>query len=129
MRTGRRRGTACSTARRTVETLGGIREALPPTVRIELDETVYGAGSATLLRRLHLLDDDVGCAMVVGHNPGTQDLGLLLVGSGDLDMRTQLSTKLPTGAAVTLSFDGAWSDLSAGVAALDDLFMPRSPRS
>jgi hypothetical protein len=36
--------------------------------------------------------------------------------------------KFPTGAAVTLSFDGAWDDLGAGVARIESLFMPRPPR-
>jgi phosphohistidine phosphatase len=119
----------CSTARRAVDTLAGIRAALPPDARVETDRAVYDAHGHTLLDRLQRIDDHIECAMVIGHNPTVQDLALSLVGAGDAEMRARLSAKLPTGAAVTLSFDGAWDGLGAGAARLDDLFMPRPPRA
>jgi phosphohistidine phosphatase len=119
----------CSTSRRTVDTLAGIRAAVPQYARVETEQAVYEASADTLLDRLQLIDGDIGCAMVIGHNPAFQDLALFLVGAGDPDMRAQLSAKLPTGAAVTLSFEGSWRELGAGTARLDDLFMPRPPRS
>lgn len=119
----------CSTARRTVDTLEGIREALARHVHVELERAVYDASAKTLLRRLHLVDSGIGSAMVIGHNPAVQDLAMLLADAGDPDIRAQLAAKLPTGAAVTLSFDGVWAALGPGTARLDDLFMPRPPRS
>ena len=119
----------CSTSRRTVDTFEGIRAALPQHARIEMEQAVYDATADTLLGRLQRVDSDVGCAMVIGHNPAVQDLAMLLVGAGDPDMRAQLAAKLPTAAAVTLSIDGPWADLGVGTARLDDLFMPRPPRS
>ena len=65
--------------------------------------------------------------MLIGHNPGLEDLALLLVGSGDKGRREQLAAKFPTGAAATLSFDGAWAGLEAGAARIDSLFTPRPP--
>jgi phosphohistidine phosphatase len=119
----------CSTARRTVETLEGIRAVLSRHALIEMDRALYGATAETVLGRLHRIDSDVGCAMVIGHNPAMQDLAMVLAGAGDPDMRAQLASKLPTAATVSLSFDGRWADLGAGMAQLDDLFMPRAPRS
>ena len=119
----------CSTSRRTVDTLNGMRPALSQQARVEMEQTVYAASANTLMGRLRSVDSDIVCAMVIGHNPGVQELAMLLVGAGDPDMRAKLSAKLPTGAAVTLSFDGAWGDLGAGTARLDDLFMPRPPSS
>lgn len=117
----------CSSARRTVDTLDGVRAAVPDA-RIEIDDRVYAAGSGTLLNRLGRLDPDLGCVMVVGHNPGLQELAVLLIGAGDADLRSQVAAKLPTGAIVTLSFAGSWEDLAAGSARIDDLFLPRPPR-
>ena len=118
----------CSSARRAVETLDGIRAALPRRASIDVTDEIYLANADTLLRLLYNLYGQVRCAMLVGHNPGIEDLALLLVGSGDAGLRAQLAAKLPTGALVALSFDGAWVDLGAGVAQLDDLFVPRPPR-
>ncbi len=119
----------CSTSRRTMDTLAGIRAACPETARIETERALYEASADTLLERLRRVDSDIGCAMVIGHNPAVQELATMLVGAGDPDKRARLEAKLPTGAMVTLSFDGAWNDLGAGMARLDDLFMPRPPRS
>ena len=119
----------CSSSRRTRETLEGIMPAIPEHARVEVERELYLAGAGTLLARLRGVGSGVECAMTIGHNPGTQDLAILLAGSGDTDMRAQLTTKLPTGAVVTLSFDGTWADLGGGVARIDDLFMPRPTRS
>jgi len=93
-----------------------------------MEQAFYEATADTLLGRLQRVDSDIGCAMVIGHNPAVQDLAMLLVDAGDPDMRTQLAAKFPTAAAVTLSLDGAWADLGAGTVRLDVLFMPR-PRA
>lgn len=119
----------CSPARRTVDTLAGIRPALPDDVHVETVEVLYGAGADRLLRLVRSSTDDRGCVMVVGHNPGLGDLAALLAGSGDADAQAQLRTKFPTGAIASMSFDGAWAQLAPGAARLDDLFMPRRPRS
>jgi phosphohistidine phosphatase len=118
----------CSSARRTVDTLDGIRAALPKGASIDVTDELYLASTDTLLSRLHGLNDKVHCAMLIGHNPGIEDLALLLVGSGDAGLRAQLAAKLPTGALVALSCDGQWTHLGAGTARIDALFMPRRPR-
>ena len=94
-----------------------------------MEQAFYEATADTLLGRLQRVDSDIGCAMVIGHNPAVQDLAMILTGVGDLDLRAQLAAKLPTGAAVTLSYEGTWGELGAGAARLDDLFMPRPPRA
>ena len=120
----------CSSAQRTIETLAGIRSALPELADIDIDRDLYNAYEATVLARLRQLGDDVECAMVVGHNPTIQQVALLLAdpGEGDTEAHQRVQTKLPTGAIMTISFDGRWSDLAAGTARLDDLFTPRPPR-
>ena len=106
----------------------GIRVVLPKRARVELSDDLYLADANTLLARLHRLDHNDRCAMVVGHNPGLEDLVSLLVGSGDAGLRARLANKFPTGAIAALSFEGAWADLDAGAARIGDLFVPRSPR-
>ncbi len=118
----------CSSSRRTVDTVEGIRSALPRRASIELADELYLADAATMLARLRSLNDKVRCAMLVGHNPGLEDLASLLVGSGDAALRAQLAAKFPTGALVALSFNGAWVDLAPGAARIGALFMPRPPR-
>lgn len=119
----------CSSARRTVQTLEGVREALRRSTSIVVDDALYLADAEELLASVRQLSEGVHTAMVVAHNPGLEDLADLLIGSGDDTLRRQLQAKLPTGALVTLSFRGPWNDLEAGAARLDRVFFPRPPRT
>jgi phosphohistidine phosphatase len=49
----------CSSARRTVMTLDGIKTALPEDIQIHIDAGLYGASSDRLLRRLNEVGDNV----------------------------------------------------------------------
>jgi phosphohistidine phosphatase len=118
----------CSSSRRTIDTFEGIKAVVAKRARVEVEAELYLADADTLLERLNGIGGDVRTAMVIGHNPGIQDLALLLVGAGDAGLRGQLAAKVPTGAAVTVSFKGAWADLAGGTARIENLFVPRPPR-
>lgn len=117
----------CSSARRTQETLAGIRPALSDAV-VELDAHLYGAAAPDVLARVRRFDAVIECAMVIGHNPGLHDLAVSLVGDGPADRRAQLEVKFPTGALIAIGFDGDWSDLSHGCGRLEEFFTPRGWR-
>ena len=62
--------------------------------------------------------------MVIGHNPGVQDLALLLAGGGPL--RAGLEAKFPTGALATLDIGWiGWKNLVRGCGELVDFVVPR----
>jgi phosphohistidine phosphatase len=115
----------CSSARRTTMTLAGIASALPAGVETSIEDELYGASSGELLERLRRVSDDVDGVVLIGHNPGLEDLAQLLVGSGDASLRARLATKYPTGALATMSFSGAWAALGPGRATLEGFVVPR----
>ena len=115
----------CSSAVRTVQTLDAIRPALKRDTTLIVEAGLYLADADTWLSRLRSLGDEVSCAMAVGHNPGLEDLAVLLVDDGMTELRERLAAKFPTGALATISFTGGWSDLAAGAGRLDALFEPR----
>ena len=117
----------CSTAARARATFDGIASEIPADAAVTYERAVYEADAGGLLDLIHGVDDRFESVMLVGHNPALQDLAVSLA-VGDTARRDQLATKLPTGAVVCLSFEAAWSELSARTAILDDLFMPRRPR-
>jgi phosphohistidine phosphatase len=118
----------CSSAVRTVQTLDAIRPVLGRKLDVRIEDGLYLADDDTWLRRLRQLDDGVAGAMVVGHNPGLEDLAATLVGSGDRELRERLNAKFPTDALATISFRGRWSDLAEGGGRLDAYFVPRRQR-
>jgi phosphohistidine phosphatase len=81
----------------------------PPKVRFE--KKLYEASAQTLLRVLKDCPEDVDHVMIVGHNPGLQELAVALAPLGS-EERGQLKGKLPTGAVVTFEFDeDLWKEL------------------
>jgi len=113
----------CSSAERARETLAGIADALGDAVEVEIDDGIYGASERELRERVRRIDDDTGSAMVIGHNPGIGELAVDLAGSGEaLD---EMRAKFPTAALATLEWEGSWSALAPGAAALVDFVTPK----
>lgn len=107
----------CSSARRARETI----DLVAPPGRIEIEDSLYGASAGELLQRVHDLPDDIGAAMLVGHNPAMHDLAVQLLS----DAGEELIGKFPTGALATLTFTGSWSALAPRGAELDTFLKPR----
>ena len=70
-----------------------------PETRLEND--AYAASTAELLGILRALGEELGTVVLVGHNPGLEDLAETLVGG---------SVVLPTSALAVVDLDGPWRD-------------------
>ena len=115
----------CSTARRTRDTLALLGPAVADAA-VEIDDELYGADPITIIERLRSVDPDLGSVMVIGHNPGLQDLALHLAGDGDPAALAQLRMKFPTAALAVLDLErGTWATLDAGQAYLARVVLPR----
>ncbi|WP_434581940.1 SixA phosphatase family protein [Carbonactinospora thermoautotrophica] len=115
----------CSTARRTQETWALAAAELDAAPAVAYDERVYLASAGGLLDVLREVDDEVRTLVVVGHNPGLQQLALLLAGSGEADPLARARRKFPTSGLAVLTFHGSWSRLEPGAAHLADLAVPQ----
>jgi phosphohistidine phosphatase len=107
---------ACSPAARTRETWGLIAAELDGAPDPSFDERVYAATAETLLTVVRGISDDVGSALLVGHNPGVADLVTALSGE-ELEMKTS--------AIAVLGLTGSWADAGSGGATLIDHATPR----
>lgn len=115
----------CSSSRRTRQTLELVAAALPD-VPTQVEADLYGAGEGSLLRRLQQLPDTAGSVLLVGHNPGLQELALALAGGGDPETLARLRAKVPTGALATLAAPVTrWRDLRPRGAELVAFVVPR----
>src|SRR3954468_17434476 len=66
-----------SPARRTRETWDGVEAHLPPGTDVRFDDRVYAAGTDDLLEVLRETPKKAASVLLVGHNPGVQDLVLM----------------------------------------------------
>jgi phosphohistidine phosphatase len=93
--------------------------------RTQVEPGLYAATAEQLLVRLRTLDQEVTSVLVIGHNPGLQDLALELAGD-DPEVVVQLREKFPTGVLAEVVADcDAWSDLTPGTAHVASLTLPR----
>jgi phosphohistidine phosphatase len=116
----------CSSARRTLETWRRVGRELGGDPELSIERELYLAPAPALLERLRRVDDAVSCVLVVGHNPGTEDLARALAGRGDAQALAQLREKFPTAAVADLRIRShRWSDLAPGVAELRSFATPK----
>jgi phosphohistidine phosphatase len=115
----------CSSAVRAVQTYKAIAPALGSSVEVSAEDALYGASSADLLERVQAVPEQVGTVLVVGHNPGLQDLAIELTGDGEAAGMAVLGEKFPTGALAALDISGRWAELGPGQAYLASLVVPR----
>jgi phosphohistidine phosphatase len=114
----------CSSARRARETLTLIAPGLGPETTVEVEEELYGATAEELLDRLRRVPEPTASVMLIGHNPGLQDLALSLARGGPGAERVR--EKFPTGALATLETPVArWRELGPRQAELVDYVVPR----
>jgi phosphohistidine phosphatase len=110
----------CSSATRARQTLERLGDGVG-TVEVESD--LYLASGDELTARLRKVQPEIASVMVIGHNPGMQDLVVTLATHGaDLD---RVREKLPTAAIATIEIDGDWSDLGERDARLVALAYPK----
>jgi phosphohistidine phosphatase len=114
----------CSPSLRTRQTLEAIEPSLGKGCSVELVPELYAASERELLERLRALPESAASVMLIGHNPGLQQLALVLASRG-VD-RAKLEQKFPTAALATLIVDSdSWAALSPGEAELISYVVPR----
>ncbi|MFG2790271.1 SixA phosphatase family protein [Streptomyces sp. NPDC048419] len=116
----------CSTAVRARQTweLASAQWGTPPSVR--LDPRLYGADATELLGVVREVSTEVETLLLVGHNPGLEELVLDLAGDDLDDALDEVRAKFPTSAIAVLAWHGpAWDMLDPGTALLTDMLVPR----
>lgn len=116
-----------SPAVRVIETLENVEEASKLAMEPTWDRKIYLASSATLMDVLRGARAEAEHILMVGHNPGLEDLVLDLVpDDGSSPVRDEVETKYPTAslAEMTLAID-SWADIAEKCGALDRFTRPR----
>jgi phosphohistidine phosphatase len=116
-----------SPAIRCAETIELACQAAGQPVAVNWDRRIYLASSATLLDLLREQDGDPDAVLMVGHNPGLEDLIFDLVpDDGTSPLRDVVEVKFPTASYAVLECDiEQWSALAERAARLVHLVRPR----
>jgi phosphohistidine phosphatase len=112
----------CSTAIRARETLARATEEWPLKAPIEYRQSLYLATAAALIEEVQTLDDELHSVMLVGHNPGMEELAALLTPPA----KSARPPKFPTGALAVFIFAGKhWRAVAPGRGRLASIITPR----
>ena len=107
----------CSPARRTVQTWGYLAPLMPESLPVRFDRRAYLADASQYRALIAETPAEVQTLLVIGHNPGLEDLMTDLAGpSGE---------KFATASAAMLQFEGDWRELASGMARLTAFRRPK----
>jgi phosphohistidine phosphatase len=95
-------------------------------VAMRIEPRIYESPSSRLLDVVREADAGARVLMLVGHNPGMQELAMRLVGYGDRYAFARLGQKYPTAAVAVLDFDSeSWGEVTERSARLDRFVVPK----
>jgi phosphohistidine phosphatase len=114
-----------SPARRVVETLEELASAYGALVP-EYDERLYLAPAATLLDIVRHAPDGAGRLLLLGHNPGFEELALRLAGRDGDPLRGEVAVKYPTATLAEISLPVEhWANAREGIGRIVRFIRPR----
>ena len=90
---------------------------------VQFTDALYGAWEDSVVALLRELDEAVGTAMVLGHEPTMSSLIDTLAEPSEL--ADEATAHYPTSAMAFLEYSGAWADLDAGRMSLVRFEIPR----
>jgi phosphohistidine phosphatase len=106
-----------SPALRARETIERVAKAAKWTPEVLFDQRIYEAGGLRLLEVVSQIENERKTALLVGHNPGIQELLMLLTGE---------SKKVPTGALLKIELKSSkWATAADKRARLVSIIKPR----
>ena len=114
-----------SPSARTTETLARVEKGFGASFEKVEKPAIYLAEAGTLLDLIRCAPANAEHLMVVGHNPGMQELVRALA-KEPRDLLEEAGAKFPTGALVEIRFDvGDWPDVSPGSGSIRSFLKPR----
>ena len=120
-RTGTPDAIITSDATRARQTAEIVATAVDFAAPLTVEPRIYAAGLDTLLSALRRIPDEVSSAIIIGHNPGFEELAEALAGQHDPGIH------LPTSGLALFEFDvEGWDAVRAGTGRLREVATPRT---
>lgn len=116
-----------SPAVRITETVEQVETGYGSALAPAWDRRIYLASASTLMDVVHELPAGADSALLIGHNPGLEDLVLMLVPdrAGDA-LRDAVEEKFPTAALAVITFETEdWGAIRPGSGTLVRFVRPR----
>jgi phosphohistidine phosphatase len=114
-----------SPAARVRETIDGVQEEFDFAAPIRFEQGMYLASEVHLLGFLRTLPETVQRPLLVGHNPGLQQLVLSLSGNEEDDFQSRVSFKFPTAAFAIVELAAIeWTNVDPASGRITEFIVP-----
>ena len=115
-----------SPATRVRETLEAVQKEFEPDAAICFERDIYLADEGTLLEMVRGIPETVQAPLLIGHNPGLQELVLALTRDDSNGLRKRVEAKLATAALVRIELPAEkWSEVEPGSGIIVELIVPK----
>lgn len=117
----------CSSAKRTQQTLKRLSKRM--ALKVEILPELYHAEPERILDLIGKVNKRVHNLMVIGHNPGFEELVMQLTNqssNSDLHPLLQADKIMPTGALAQFSWQGSWNNQPEANVQLEQIICPRT---
>jgi len=119
-----------SPSARTRETWDQVAAAFEDAPQATFEPRIYEATPQAILAVIKETGPEVGTLLLIGHNPGLQELAVSLIAAGDVDTRQRLKEDFPTTALAAVNFAVEdWSRLHRQAGRLEHFVTPASLKS
>ena len=115
-----------SPSRRTRETWELFAPALKKVPVHRLEPRLYAASAERLLYLVRETDNAVRSLLLVGHNPGFEDLARMLAGAGETGALIRFGGSMPTASLAVLELPGNWENVEPRTGRLEIFVTPKS---
>ncbi|MGB9113577.1 MAG: histidine phosphatase family protein [Acidimicrobiales bacterium] len=116
----------CSSAVRATQTCEIVTSRLGRALSTTFLDDLYGAGAATLLNTLRNTPRSISAVLLIGHNPGLQELVVALTENEGGDAARQVGERFPTAALAVLRIGSEWKNIGPEQTTLERLILPRA---
>lgn len=115
-----------SPAARVRETIDGLTEKLKLNIEIRFEPRMYAASEGMLLTIVREIRESSHAPLLVGHNPGLQQLIVALTHNDHDDLRKDVERKFPTAALAALELPAhRWNEVKLASGKITDLILSK----
>jgi phosphohistidine phosphatase len=115
-----------SPAIRTRETSELLLPAINPPPVHRIEPRLYSAPAEKVFGVVRETAPEIHSLMLVGHNPGLEDIARILTGSGETDALIRFGGTMPTASLAVIDLSGGWGDLQERTGRLEIFVTPKS---
>src|SRR5437764_6274009 len=115
-----------SPALRVRETLAELADGYGDSFDICFDPQIYAASAQTLFDLVRRIPATIHAPLLVGHNPGLQQLVLKLTRGDRQGLRARVADKFPTASVTLIELPAlSWDDVEPDSGVIGELILPR----